>query len=102
MINFYQDPALTVKAVQDFINGVDAHVNVSGSGIFVKKTASLNLSNIPAATIRRVQLYNNAGLLQKEWTTAQASYDIKDIPAGIYHLQIDLEDGSHQYFKISK
>lgn len=102
MINFYQDPALTLKAVQDFINGVDAPVNVSGSGVFATKTAWSKLSNIPAEAIRRVQLYNNAGLLQKAWTTAQASYDIKDIPAGIYRLQIDPEDGSHQYFKISK
>lgn len=60
------------------------------------------ISNMGNGTIKQAALYNNAGALVKTWAGTQAYYDIKELKAAVYHLKIELKDGSIQHVKINK
>ncbi|MCW3106140.1 MAG: C-terminal target protein [Segetibacter sp.] len=53
-------------------------------------------------TIKQVALYNNAGAIVKTWVGTQAYYNIKELNAAVYHLQIELKDGSIQHLTFNK
>jgi hypothetical protein len=60
------------------------------------------IGNIAPEKISQVQLYNNSGAQVKTWSSSQSAYELNNIPTGIYHLRVQLKDGSSQYFKLNK
>ncbi len=60
------------------------------------------INNISSGLIKQVRLYNVAGLLVKTWTSLPPSYNIQDLPGGIYQLRILFKDGRNENVKINK
>lgn len=81
-----------------------SEVNESSSFLIYPNPAQQKfyIGNIGAEKIRTVHLYNNNGALVKAWPEQQTAYPVSDLPAGIYHLQVQLKNGSSNYFKLNK
>ncbi len=63
---------------------------------------SFNIRNTGTGIMKQVRLFNVAGALVKTWTKQSSSYDIQDLPVGMYQLQISFEDGRNENIKINK
>jgi hypothetical protein len=54
------------------------------------------------AAIRQVVLYNGAGQAVKRWENQLAHYSMEGLPPGLYHLSIQLQNGTRQQYKLNK
>lgn len=64
--------------------------------------AGFSILNMDPANVRQVFLYTNSGVQIRTWTTAQVSYQVQDMPAGIYRIQVKLKDGTTRHFTLNK
>jgi hypothetical protein len=52
--------------------------------------------------IRQVVLYNGAGQAVKSWENQPAQYSMEGLPPGLYHLSIQLQNGTRQQYQLNK
>ncbi|MFT3933565.1 MAG: T9SS type A sorting domain-containing protein [Chitinophagaceae bacterium] len=65
-------------------------------------SSSFNIIKSSNSALRQVRLFNNIGTQVKTWATAQSSYKIEELPAGLYRVQVLLADGSTKWLNILK
>jgi alpha-tubulin suppressor-like RCC1 family protein len=93
----------------------DGHYTYSGvqivagiadaNGIVVYPVPAVNnfqLNNTGTGKIQEIKLLNINGVQVKNWKQVQQYYDIKDIPAGIYMVRIEMADREILILRLSK
>lgn len=60
------------------------------------------LLNADPEKIKKIELYTLNGNRTKSWKTYQGSYDVQDIPVGIYLVRIETTDGEIQNLRLDK
>jgi len=117
--NFYSETDITAITKKLYYRirqlDFDGHYTYSGvqivagtadaNGIVVYPVPAVNsfqLNNTGTGKIQEIKLINTNGAPVKSWKTVQNSYEIKDIPAGIYLLRIEMADGEILILRLSK
>ncbi len=62
----------------------------------------LYIGNVEKSKLSNIQLYSINGEKIKEWNQPQISYDVSNIPTGIYLLKVNTTDGAQQTIRIKK
>lgn len=83
----------TVPAMKD-ATSITVFPNPFQSAFYINHAASQQ--------IKEVQLTNLSGALVKKWMTAQTHYQLDNLTPGIYHLRVQLQNGSQHIFTITK
>lgn len=117
--NFYSQIDVTniTKKLYYRIRQIDLDGHYTYSGIQIV-TGAADMSGIvvyPVPVVNNFQLnYNGTGKIQeikllnlngaqvKDWKQVQALYDIKDVPAGLYMLRVEMADREILILKLSK
>jgi alpha-tubulin suppressor-like RCC1 family protein len=89
----YYSAVLMVEADAGF-NRIIAYPNPADKLLYIGNVEKSKLSNI--------QLYSINGEKIKEWNQPQISYDVSNIPTGIYLLKVNTTDGAQQTIRIKK
>jgi len=63
---------------------------------------NFHLGNVNPSAVKQVQLFNASGALIKTWNKLEASFDLQGIPAGVYMIQINLNNQEKQILKLYK
>lgn len=71
--------------------------------VFPNPTAnSFRITGINPSQIQGIELYDARGAKIQGWTRLQAEYDIQHLASGVYHVRIQLQDGSTENKQIIK
>ena len=62
----------------------------------------LYVGNVEKTKLSTIQLYSINGEKVKEWNQPQVSYDVSNLPTGIYLLKVNTTDGAQQTIRIKK
>jgi len=62
----------------------------------------LYVGNVEKTKLSTIQLYSINGEKVKEWNQPQLSYDVSNLPTGIYLLKVNTTDGAQQTIRIKK
>lgn len=89
----YYSEVLKVDADAGF-NRIIAYPNPADKLLYVGNVEKTKLSSI--------QLYSINGEKVKEWNQPQLSYDVSNLPTGIYLLKVNTTDGAQQTIRIKK
>ncbi len=89
----YYSAVLMVEADAGF-NRIIAYPNPADKLLYIGNVEKSKLSNI--------QLFSINGEKIKEWNQPQISYDVSNIPTGIYLLKVNTTDGAQQTIRIKK
>jgi len=89
----YYSAVLMVEADAGF-NRIIAYPNPADKLLYV--------GNVEQSKLSTIQLYSINGEKIKEWNKPQISYDVSNIPTGIYLLKVNTTDGAQQTIRIKK
>lgn len=90
---FYYSAVLMVEADAGF-NRIIAYPNPTDKLLYI--------GNVEKSKLSTIQLYSITGEKIKEWNQSQISYDVSNIPTGIYLLKVNTTDGAQQTIRIKK
>lgn len=82
------------------LSAVDGSATTSLYPNPVRSQFSVQLSH--PGNVKEILLYHASGMLVEKWQTAQASYSIERLPAGVYQLCILEKNGKKQYLPLIK
>jgi alpha-tubulin suppressor-like RCC1 family protein len=68
----------------------------------VPALAEFKLMNADPDKIKQVELYTLNGSRTRSWKLFQSSYDVQDIPPGIYVVRVEMVDGNVQSIRLDK
>jgi len=89
----YYSEVLKVDADAGF-NRIIAYPNPADKLLYV--------GNVEKTKLSTIQLYSINGEKVKEWNQPQLSYDVSNLPTGIYLLKVNTTDGAQQTIRIKK
>ncbi len=89
----YYSEVLKVDADAGF-NRIIAYPNPADKLLYV--------GNVEKTKLSTIQLYSINGEKVKEWNQPQVSYDVSNLPTGIYLLKVNTTDGAQQTIRIKK
>lgn len=78
--------------------GFDEYKNQNKFNLYpnpTKDNVNINYSN--EIIVKKVSLYNNIGVLVKQFNTPRKQFDISNVPSGLYILEIEYNKGSSSY-----